>query len=104
MARLPGSQAAAAIRDCVAAISVGLVKGEPTLDLNYVEDSTADVDMNVVMTGAGAFVEVQGTAEGMPFQRERLDQLLLVAESGIRSLISLQRRATAARAERTFTL
>jgi ribonuclease PH len=104
VARIPGSQAPAAIRDCVAAISVGLVKGEPALDLNYVEDSTADVDMNVVMTGAGAFVEVQGTAEGMPFQRERLDQLLLVAESGIRRLISLQRRAIAARAERTFTL
>ncbi len=104
VARLPGSQAAAAIRDCVAAISVGLVKGEPTLDLNYVEDSTADVDMNVVMTGAGAFVEVQGTAEGVPFQRDRLDQLLLVAESGIRRLVGLQRRAIGARAERTFTL
>ena len=104
VARLPGSQAAAAIRDCVAAVSVGLVKGEPTLDLNYVEDSTADVDMNVVMTGAGAFVEVQGTAEGVPFQRDRLDQLLLVAESGIRRLVGLQRRAIGARAERTFTL
>jgi ribonuclease PH len=104
VARLPGSQAAAAIRDCVAAISVGLVKGEPTLDLNYVEDSTADVDMNVVMTGAGAFVEMQGTAEGVPFHRDRLDQLLLVAESGIRRLIGLQRRAIGARAERTFTL
>jgi ribonuclease PH len=104
VARLPGSQAAAAIRDCVAAISVGLVKGEPTLDLNYVEDSTADVDMNVVMTGAGAFVEVQGTAEGVPFQRDRLDQLLLVAETGIRRLVGLQRRAISARAERTFTL
>jgi ribonuclease PH len=104
VARLPGAQAAAAIRDCVAAISVGLVKGEPTLDLNYAEDSTADVDMNVVMTGAGAFVEVQGTAEGIPFQRERLDQLLLVAESGIRRLVGLQRRAIGARGERTFTL
>ncbi len=88
----------------MAAISVGLVKGEPALDLNYAEDSTADVDMNVVMTGAGAFVEVQGTAEGVPFQRDRLDQLLLVAESGIRRLIALQRRAIGARAERTFTL
>ena len=104
VARIPGSLAAAAIRDCVAAISVGLVKGEAALDLNYAEDSTADVDMNVVMTGAGAFVEVQGTAEGVPFQRDRLDQLLLVAESGIRRLISLQRRALAARAERAFTL
>ncbi len=102
--RIPGSPAAAAIRDCVAAISVGLVKGEPALDLNYAEDSTADVDMNVVMTGAGAFVEVQGTAEGAPFQRDRLDQLLLVAESGIRRLVSLQRRALGARTERTFTL
>jgi ribonuclease PH len=104
VARLPGAHAAAAIRDCVAAISVGLVKGEPALDLNYAEDSTADVDMNVVMTGTGAFVEVQGTAEGVPFQRERLDQLLLVAESGIRRLIALQRRAIGARGERTFTL
>jgi ribonuclease PH len=102
--RIPGAQAPLAIRDCVAAISVGLVKGEPALDLNYVEDSTADVDMNVVMTGAGAFVEVQGTAEGVPFGRERLDQLLLVAESGIRRLVSLQRRALDARAERTFSL
>jgi ribonuclease PH len=102
--RIPGPQAAAAIRDCVAAISVGLVKGEPALDLNYAEDSTADVDMNVVMTGAGAFVEVQGTAEGVPFGRERLDQLLLVAESGIRQLVTLQRRALAARRERTFSI
>ncbi|MGH7334791.1 MAG: ribonuclease PH [Candidatus Rokuibacteriota bacterium] len=104
VARIPAAQATAAIRDCVAAISVGLVKGEPALDLNYTEDSTADVDMNVVMTGAGAFVEVQGTAEGLPFQRERLDQLLHVAESGIRRLVSLQRRALGTRAERTFTL
>jgi ribonuclease PH len=104
VARIPGPLAAAAIRDCVAAISVGLVKGEPALDLNYAEDSTADVDMNVVMTGAGAFVEVQGTAEGVPFGRERLDQLLLVAEKGIRELVELQRRALTARRERTFSL
>jgi len=102
--RLPGVQPAAAIRDCVAAISVGIVKGEPALDLNYAEDSSAEVDMNVVMTGAGAFVEVQGTAEQVPFERDHLDQLLGLAEGGIRQLVALQRRALAARGERVFTL
>jgi ribonuclease PH len=102
--RMPGAQLPAALRDCVAAISVGIVKGEPTLDLNYAEDSTAEVDMNVVMTGAGAFVEVQGTAEQVPFGRAQLDQLLGLAETGIRRLVSLQRRALAARGERTLTL
>jgi ribonuclease PH len=102
--RMPGVQPSSALRDCVAAISVGIVKGEPALDLNYAEDSTADVDMNVVMTGAGAFVEVQGTAEQVPFGRDRLDQLLRLAEGGIRQLVSLQRRAVAARRDRSFTL
>jgi ribonuclease PH len=74
------------------------------LDLNYAEDSTAEVDMNVVMTGAGEFVEVQGTAEQTPFHRDRLDALLTVAEQGIRRLVTLQRRALDARAERVFTL
>jgi len=95
--RMPNVQPAAALRDCVAAISVGIVKGSPALDLNYVEDSSAEVDMNVVMTGAGAFVEVQGTAEQVPFAREQLDQLLGLAEGGIRQLVALQRRALAAR-------
>ncbi len=102
--RMPGVQPSSALRDCVAAISVGIVKGEPALDLNYAEDSTADVDMNVVMTGAGAFVEVQGTAEQVPFGRDHLDHLLRLAEGGIRQLVSLQRRAIAARRDRSFTL
>jgi ribonuclease PH len=77
----------------VAATSVGIVKGEPVLDLNYVEDSRADVDFNVVMTGAGHFIEVQGTAEHNTFTRESMDQLLALAESGIRQLFELQQRA-----------
>ena len=104
LARVPNLQPTVVIRDCVAAISVGIVNGAPLLDLNYGEDSTADVDMNVVMTGAGEFVEVQGTAEHTPFDRRRLDALLALAESGIRSLVELQRRAIAARAERVFRL
>ena len=93
-----------ALRDCVAAISVGVVKGAPLLDLNYGEDSTADVDMNVVMTGAGEYVEVQGTAEHTPFDRRGLDALLALAESGIKRLVDLQRRALGSRGERVFVL
>jgi len=92
------------LRDCVAAISVGIVKGQPLLDLNYAEDSTAEVDMNVVMTGGGEFVEVQGTAEQTPFARAHLDALLSLAEQGIRRLVDLQRQARAARDQRAFTL
>jgi ribonuclease PH len=92
------------LRDCVAAISVGLVGGHAVLDLDYVEDSTAEVDMNVVMTGAGAFVEVQGTAEQTPFRKERLDALLDLAGAGIGRLVGLQRRALEARQEKTFVL
>ena len=92
------------LRDCVAAISVGMVGNRPVLDLDYVEDSTAEVDMNVVMTGAGAFVEVQGTAEQTPFPKERLDQLLDLAAMGIGRLVELQRRALQARGESTFVL
>jgi ribonuclease PH len=79
------------VTDHVAAISVGIVKGTPLLDLAYDEDSTADVDMNVVMTGDGRFIEVQGTAEGAPFTRESHDALLALAEAGIGQLVSLQR-------------
>jgi ribonuclease PH len=104
ISRIPGLQTSAAIRDCVAAISVGVVQGHALLDLNYAEDSTAEVDMNIVMTGSGEFVEVQGTAEQVPFSRARLDALLAVAETGIRRLVGLQRRALDARAERTFNL
>jgi len=97
---LPGTP----VRDCVAAISVGIVGGAPALDLNYVEDSTAEVDMNVVMTGGGAFVEVQGTAEQTPFGRDSLAAMLGLAEQGIGRLIALQRRAVDARGETTFVL
>ena len=79
------------IREPVAAVSVGVVRGTPMLDLCYEEDSRADVDMNVVMTGAGAFVEVQGTAEGAPFDRKSLDALTDLAAEGIRSLVTIQR-------------
>ena len=78
-----------------AAISVGVVGGTPVLDLPYVEDSTAEVDMNVVMTGEGRFVEVQGTAEGEPFSREHLGDLLGLAEAGIAEIMELQRSVVA---------
>jgi ribonuclease PH len=97
---LPGTP----VRDCVAAISVGIVGGAPALDLNYLEDSGAEVDMNVVMTGAGAFVEVQGTAEQTPFGRDSLAAMLALAEQGIGRLIALQRRAVDARGETSFVL
>jgi ribonuclease PH len=73
-----------------AAISVGIVGGVPLLDLPYTEDSTAEVDMNVVMTGSGRFIEVQGTAEGMAFSRGELDSLLALAEAGIGEIVALQ--------------
>ncbi len=79
------------VRDHVAATSVGVVSGTPMLDLAYSEDSAAEVDMNVVKTGDGRFIEVQGTAEGAPFDRAALDGLLALAEAGIRELIELQR-------------
>ncbi|MDR7148191.1 ribonuclease PH [Hydrogenophaga palleronii] len=88
-----GKIAASPIKDHVAAISVGLLQGESLLDLEYVEDSACDTDMNVVMTGAGHFVEVQGTAEGAAFTRREMDTLLVLAEKGIGELVSLQRRA-----------
>jgi ribonuclease PH len=81
--------------DSVAAASVGIVSGEAVLDLNYAEDSTASVDMNVVMTGSDKFVEVQGTAEGMPFDQERMDELLGLARAGIKQLLAAQKRALA---------
>jgi ribonuclease PH len=81
------------IRDHVAAVSVGIHQGTPVLDLDYAEDSACDCDMNVVMTGAGGFVEVQGTAEGTPFTREELDALLAFAGRGITQLIRAQKQA-----------
>ncbi|MDD3852645.1 MAG: ribonuclease PH [Syntrophomonadaceae bacterium] len=79
------------LTDYVAAISVGILQGVPILDLEYVEDSQADVDMNVVMTGKGKFVEIQGTAENEPFDRDELDTLLQLAEKGIQELITIQK-------------
>ncbi|MFQ5523658.1 MAG: ribonuclease PH [Acidimicrobiia bacterium] len=83
------------IKDEVAAVSVGLVNGEAVLDLNYELDVNADVDMNVVMSGQGLLVDVQGTAEGEAFSRAQLDQLLDLAEKGMAELFDLQRRAVA---------
>ena len=81
----------------VAAISVGIVQGTPLLDLEYTEDSACDTDMNVVMTGAGGFVELQGTAEGAPFTRAEMDALVGLAQGGIRELVAAQRAALAGR-------
>ncbi|HEY5040348.1 MAG TPA: ribonuclease PH [bacterium] len=78
------------IREPVAAVSVGIVKGKTVLDLCYEQDSGADVDFNVVMTASGRFVEIQGTAEKEPFSREQLDELLKFAEKGIRQVIAAQ--------------
>ena len=83
------------IRDLVAAVSVGIVGGQPVLDLDYAEDSTCDTDMNVVMVGAGGIVEVQGTAEGAPFTRHEMDAMIGLATDGIQQLISMQRAALA---------
>jgi ribonuclease PH len=83
------------VTDQCAAISVGVVDTLPYLDLEYSEDVRAEVDMNVVMTGTGRFIEVQGTAEGLPFSRSELDQLLELAEGGIRDIFSLQREVLA---------
>jgi ribonuclease PH len=83
------------LRDHVAAVSVGLVAGEARLDLDYEEDAGGDTDMNVVMTGSGGFVEIQGTAEGEPFTREQMDRLLALAAKGIGELVAAQRSALA---------
>jgi len=81
------------LNDFVAAVSVGIVGGTPVVDLDYAEDSGCDTDMNVVMTGAGGFVEIQGTAEGKPFSRHEMDTLVALADRGIRELIEQQRAA-----------
>jgi ribonuclease PH len=86
-----GRLAAHPLTDACAAVSVGVVAGVPVLDLPYVEDAAAEVDMNVVMTGSGRFIEVQGTAEGLAFSRDELDQLLGLAEKGVAELVVLQR-------------
>jgi ribonuclease PH len=84
------------LRDSVAAISAGIVDGQPLLDLDYAEDSRAGVDFNVVMTGSGNLVEVQGTAEGEPFTRQQLDAMVSLASNGIEQLTALQREAAGA--------
>jgi ribonuclease PH len=90
-----GVLAAVPIREAVAAVSVGIVKGEILLDLNYAEDSTAEVDMNFVMTSSNRFVEVQGTAEAEPFSCEQMDGMRFVAMAGIQRLFALQKEALA---------
>jgi len=81
------------IRDFVAAVSVGVHQGTPVLDLDYIEDSQCDTDMNVVMTGSGGLVEVQGTAEGVPFSRAETEAMLDLAEKGISELVAAQKAA-----------
>ena len=88
-----GLIAASPLRDFVAAVSVGMYQGTPVLDLDYAEDSACDTDMNVVMTGSGGFVEVQGTAEGAPFSRKEMDALLVLAQEGIAQLVLKQKLA-----------
>lgn len=91
-----GTLVADVLKDSVAAVSAGIVDGEPMLDLDYEEDARAEVDFNVVMTGSGALVEVQGTAEGEPFTREQLDAMVSLASQGIERLTALQREAAGA--------
>ncbi len=93
--RVKGTLKQSPIRDFVAAVSVGIGKSGVMLDLDYAEDSSCETDMNVVMTGAGTFIEIQGTAEGVPFTREQSDQLLALAGTGIAQLIAAQRAALA---------
>jgi len=76
-------------------VSVGIIEGTPILDLAYVEDSAADVDMNIVCTGAGKFIEIQGTAEREPFSREQMDEMLKLGEIGVNKLFEIQRNALA---------
>ena len=90
-----GRLAANPVKDFVAAVSVGIFGGMPVLDLDYDEDSACDTDMNVVMTGSGGLVEIQGTAEGTPFTRAELDRLLDLATAGIAGIIAAQRQALA---------
>ncbi|BCL76325.1 ribonuclease PH [Jeongeupia sp. HS-3] len=91
-----GKLEASPIREHVAAVSVGVYQDTPVLDLDYPEDSDCETDMNVVMTGSGTFIEVQGTAEGVPFSRAEMNALLDLADAGIRELIAAQKAALAA--------
>ena len=83
------------VKQMIAAVSVGIYQGEPVLDLDYLEDSAAETDLNVVMTNAGGFIEVQGTAEGAPFHADELNAMLALAHDGVRQLFELQRAALA---------
>ena len=76
----------------IGAISVGIYQDEPILDLNYIEDSSAETDMNIVMNDVGEFIEIQGTAEGRTFKKEELDKMLSLAEHGIQDIVSIQRK------------
>ncbi|MDR1350157.1 MAG: ribonuclease PH, partial [Zoogloeaceae bacterium] len=91
------------LRDHIAAVSVGMVGGSPVLDLDYAEDSVCDTDMNIVMTGQGGIVEIQGTAEGAPFTRPQFNTLFDLAQGGIRRLIALQEATLADAPLRTMT-
>ena len=91
-----GKLTANPVRDHVAALSVGIYKGEAVTDLDYPEDSVCDTDMNVIMTGSGGIVEIQGTAEGEPFTRTQMNQLVDLAEADIRTLVAKQKEALAA--------
>ena len=90
-----GLKGGSPLKQMVAAVSVGIYQGEPVLDLDYPEDSAAETDLNVVMTDAGGFIEVQGTAEGAPFQPEELNAMLALARDGLNELFTLQRAALA---------
>ena len=83
------------LKQMIAAVSVGMYQGEPVLDLDYLEDSAAETDLNVVMTSAGGFIEVQGTAEGAPFQPAELNAMLALAQKGMTELFELQQAALA---------
>jgi ribonuclease PH len=89
--RQDGQASANILRRHVAAVSVGVVEGRAVLDLNYLEDSQAEVDMNVVMTDAGEYIELQGTAEGKPFSRARMEEMLGLAAEGVKRLVGIQR-------------
>ena len=81
------------LRDHIAAVSVGVFRGTPVLDLDYIEDSDCDTDMNIVMTGSGGFVEIQGTAEGSPFTQDQMNAMLALADKGIKELVAAQKSA-----------
>ena len=83
------------LKQMVAALSVGVYQGTPVVDLDYPEDSTAETDMNVIMTDQGGFIEIQGTAEGAPFVQEELDNMLVLAKQGIEQLFEIQKAALA---------